>query len=502
MKRKAIVLLVLAIIATFPFFLNHNDLTRTTDLDKLIKDVETKTDKMLSKYKIPGAAISVLEDGQVKWIGTFGYADLDANSKVEQNTVFQVASISKSVTALGVMKLVEDGLINLDDPIENYITRWQLLESEYDQKAITVRGLLSHTSGLSVGGGYPGYEPNKQLPTLEQSLSGIGGGSKPVELENEAGARYSYSGGGYNLLQMMIEEVTGKDFHLYLNEVVLAPLGMENSSFKWDGHLQDKTAKAYDVKLELLPNYLFIEKAAAGLYTTIEDMNKFVIAEINSFHGTGFLEADTVQEMFTPILEVRGLEGFINDETALGHFINHVNNSIIVTHDGGNNGWKAHFSMEPQTGNGLIVLTNGNNGTYFLNEIVSAWHYTNFGIERSFDQLSHTVKATAYALSLLIFCWSLSVIVNLVSAFLNKELKITKFSNKKVLAVKVIMSIVLVSGSFLLSKILVPILGFIDPLIGILLVTSVFTRIILTVVLLYIKKSDRLSNERAKNVIC
>ncbi|SDC08800.1 Beta-lactamase [Pelagirhabdus alkalitolerans] len=216
MKRKVIIFLILAIITTIPYFLNHNDLTRTTDLNKLIGDVEAKTETLLSKYKIPGAAISMIEDGQVTWMGTFGYADLDVNRKVDQNTVFQVASISKSVTALGVMKLVEDGLINLDDPIENYITRWQLPESEYDQKAITVRGLLSHTSGLSVGGGYPGYASNTQLPTLEQSLSGIGGGSKPVELEHEPGLRYSYSGGGYNLLQLMIEEVTGEDFHSYI----------------------------------------------------------------------------------------------------------------------------------------------------------------------------------------------------------------------------------------------------------------------------------------------
>ncbi|WP_053070409.1 serine hydrolase domain-containing protein [Alkalihalobacillus pseudalcaliphilus] len=490
MKRKAIIFLLLAIITTIPFSLNHNDLTRTTDLNKLIKDVETKTEKLLSKSNIPGAAISVLEDGQVTWIGTFGYADLDVKRKVDQNTVFQVASISKSVTALGVMKLVEDGLINLNDPIENYITRWQLPESEYDQKAITVRGLLSHTSGLSVGGGYPGYESNTQLPTLEDSLSGIGGGSKPVELVNEPGARYSYSGGGYNLLQLMIEEVTGEDFHSYLNEVVLAPLGMENSSFQWDDHLQDKTAKAYDVKLQLLPNYIFTEKAAAGLYTTIEDMNKFIIAEINSFHRSGILEADTVQEMFSPILEVRGFESFINDEAALGHFINHANNSKIVTHDGSNNGWKAHFSMEPQTGNGLIILTNGNNGTYLLNELVSAWYYTNFGIERQFDQLRHFVMATVYVLSILILCWSLSVIVNLVSAFIKKKLIVTTYSNKKVLLLKLLVSIVLVSGAFLLSKISVLILWFIDPFIVILLVTSVFIRTILAVLQLFTRESE------------
>ncbi|MFA9556698.1 serine hydrolase domain-containing protein [Evansella sp. AB-rgal1] len=475
MKRKAIISLILAIITIIPFFMNHNDLTKTTDLDKLIKDVESNTEKMLSKYKIPGAAISVLEDGQVIWMGTFGYADIDANRKVDQNTVFQVASISKSVTALGVMKLVEDGLIHLDDPIENYITSWQLPKSEYDQKAITARGLLSHTSGLSVGGGYPGYKPNAQLPTLEQSLSGIGGGSKPVELEKEPGARYSYSGGGYSLLQLMIEEITGVDFHIYLNEVVLEPLGMENSSFLWDDDLQEKTAKAYDGKLQLLPNYIFIEKAAAGLYTTIEDMNKFVIAEINSFHKSEILEANTVQEMFTPILEVGGFQSFINDKTALGHFINHVNKRIIVTHDGSNNGWKAHFSMEPQTRNGIIVLTNGNNGTYLLNELVSAWHYTNFGVERQFDQLSHTVKATVYVLSLLILCWSLSVIVNLVSRLINKELIVTKDSKKKVFLSIVIVSIVLVSVAFLLSKIFAPIIGFIDPFIAILVVTSVFT---------------------------
>lgn len=488
MKRKLVVLLVLIIVAAVPFFLNYNDFTRTTDIDQLIEDIETKTHKMLSKYKIPGAAISLLEDGQVTWVGTFGYADIEANKLVDQNTVFQVASISKSLTALGVMKLVEGGLVNLDDPIENYITRWQLPESEFDGSLVTVRGLLSHTSGLSVGGGYPGYDPTTQLPTLEQSLSGIGGGSRSVEITNKPGSKYSYSGGGYNLLQLLIEEVTGTDFDQYMDKYVLAFLGMENSSFRWEDRLRDETAKAYDEKLELLPNYLFIEKAAAGLYTTIEDMNKFVIGEINSIRGKGILETETVHEMFTPILEVGDLEGFINDETALGHFINHVNNSSIVTHDGGNNGWRAHYSFEPQTGNGLIILTNGNNGTYLLNEMVSAWHFTNFGVERRFDQLSHTVIATVFALSLILFVWSLIAFVRLTLAFINKELTVASFSNKKVLIGKVVVSVILVTGAYLLSTILVPILAFVHPFIGISLSAAVFIRVSLTVLQFFIKK--------------
>jgi len=400
-----------------------------------------------------------------------------------------VASISKSITALGIMKLAEDGVFNLDDPVEKYLTRWQIPDAIYDKGEVTIRRLLSHTAGLSLGGGYPGYKTFNYVPTLEESLSGIGGGSRPVELIYEPGTKFSYSGGGYNLLQLLIEEVTGKDFSSYMDVEVLTPLGMKSSSFQWEENMYDITAKAYNENLELLPNYIFIEKAAAGLYTTIEDMSKLVIEEINSFKGTGFLSEETIKEMYEPILEVKGLEGFIYENIALGHFINiEKTNRLLVTHDGSNRGWRSNFSINPDTGNGLIILTNGNNGTYLLNELLNSWYFTVFQEERSFDKLQHRVNATIYSLSLILILWTATVLLQLYTTIRKGNMRIITLRNKIQFAVRFFVSIGLMYLAYLFRINIVPLLGFVSPSLGNILAIFVYTRVLLGVLQLYFTK--------------
>lgn len=487
MKKKLTILALYLVLAIIPFTFNYNGYIKTESMDALIESLETETPNLLEKYKIPGAAISILENGRVKWIGTFGSANTEDGVKVSKDTVFQVASISKSVTALGIMKLVEQEKINLDDPIENYITRWKIPESMYDKNEVTIRRLLSHTSGLSVGGGYPGYESSNQLPTLEESLSGIGGGSRPVELVNEPGIQYRYSGGGYNLLQLLIEEVTGEDFATFMKEEVLIPLGMSNSSFLWDEKLRTNTAKAYDVNLEILPNYLFIEKAAAGLYTTIGDMSRLIIAELEIYNGSGIFQSETIREMYEPVLEVKGLEGFIYDHTALGHFVNFdSNNNRIVAHDGGNNGWRANFSLATKKGNGVVILTNGNNGDYLLTEVQNSWYYTIFQEDRSFDKLEHSVIATIYALTSILILWSGLILIKIAKGVKEGSREVREFSNKKNLIIRCFISLVLILMLYLIYSILVPILSFVNPYIGNTLFLGILIRNTVVIIQMFI----------------
>src|SRR5512139_2555671 len=252
--------------------------------DNLIKKVDRIAPQLLEQYKVPGAAMGLVWEGEVVWSEGYGLEDKERSMPVTGDTVFQVGSISKAVTSWGVMKLVEDGHLELDAPVEQYLTRWHLPLSNFDPSGVTIRRLLSHSAGLSVEG-YPGLPPDVQLPSLEESLSGNNGGAGEVRITMQPGAQFSYSGGGYTLLQLIIEEVTGEAFSAYMQREVLDPLGMFHSSFEWRADLRPTTAVAYSETGAPLPNYLFTEKAPAGLYTTSPDLARFVAAEMPGPHG-------------------------------------------------------------------------------------------------------------------------------------------------------------------------------------------------------------------------
>lgn len=165
----------------------------------------------------------------VAWSGAYGVRETVSGEPLRPDDVFQVASVSKSVAAYAVMRLVQEGRLDLDVPIARYLTRWRLPDSEHGAEGVTARRLLSHTAGLSTDS-YPGLPPGVPLPALEESLGGVPG----IELVHQVeapGAVYRYSGGGYTVLQLAVEEVTGKTFADSLAESVLTPLGMSDSSY-------------------------------------------------------------------------------------------------------------------------------------------------------------------------------------------------------------------------------------------------------------------------------
>ena len=251
---------------------------------RFVRHIDSFVPKRMHELGIPGAAVALVDHGEVVWSKGYGVADKATGAAVTPETVFQAASISKSVTAWGVMRLVEKGKLVLDAPVEGYLTPWHLPASQFDRSGVTIRRLLSHTSGLSVRG-YAGLERSLPLPTVEQSLSGDTRGAGAVYLEMQPGTGFSYSGGGYTLLQLVIEEVAQEKFSDYMQREVLHPLGMEHSSFEWTPEIQARTASAYDRSGSLLPNYLYTEAAAAGLYTTAVDLAKFVAASMTGPNG-------------------------------------------------------------------------------------------------------------------------------------------------------------------------------------------------------------------------
>ncbi|MYM61717.1 serine hydrolase [Vibrio sp. OCN044] len=236
-----------------------------------------------------GVSVAITSNGNTFYYQQ-GFRDREQSFPIDTQTQFQLASISKVFTAVGVFRLVESGKVMLDSPANQYLARWKIESNEFDASQVTVRHLLDHTSGLSVDG-HLGFMPNATRPTLEDSLNGeLGSHSiwtqlynqlipsrQQVTLIQQPGSDWLYSGGGYTVLQLLIEDVSGKLFSTYMQEQVLSPLGLQHSTFQFENVDQQRLALGYSGFLSLSPNpnYRYTALAAAGLYSTIEDLIRF-----------------------------------------------------------------------------------------------------------------------------------------------------------------------------------------------------------------------------------
>jgi len=334
-------------------------------------ELDKKIPAWLEEFIVPGAAIALIEDGEVILQKGYGYADVKKNAIVDGRTGFNIGSISKTIAAWGVMKLVEEGKIELDSPAEKYLTRWHLPESKYDVDGVTIRRLLSHTAGLSLHG-YPGWSPNDTLPSIEESLSGKNNGPGDVRIIMEPGTKWKYSGGGFTILQLIIEEVTGQKFADYMQAEVLDPLGMKNSSYTIDAKILGGSSLEHNGYGEVIPFELFTAEAAAGLHTTIEDFAIFAQASLNYSNPSGtqqsILKKSTLELMTSPALASNGRYG-------LGYSIDSIQNTqaVLVGHGGANTGWHAYLRVNQQTGDGFVMITNGGSGHNVYRQAYCDW---------------------------------------------------------------------------------------------------------------------------------
>ncbi len=337
--------------------------------NEFINRLELNVPKIMSEYFVPGAAVAVIQKGEIVYKRGFGYSDLSKKKQVNTSTAFNIGSISKTVTAWGVMRLVQEGKLSLDEPVEKYLKRWHLPDTEFDAAGVTIRRLLSHNAGLP-SRYYPGWGLDDELPTLEELLSGIKTRSGAVSLVAEPGTKHKYSNSGYALLQLLIEEVTGQRFEDYMRDQIFTPLGMPKSSFTLTPEILSASSVGYDRWGQPTPSLRFTAMAAAGLYTTIDDIGQFAIAAMKGQNkkvtGRGILAPDTMREMLTP--------SSTESSYGLGYTVDKLSNGMISNgHRGANKGWHAYLILVPETGDGIVVITNGTNGSYVDSEIVCMW---------------------------------------------------------------------------------------------------------------------------------
>ncbi|MHA1688101.1 MAG: serine hydrolase domain-containing protein [Promethearchaeota archaeon] len=359
----------------------------------MIKRLDKIVPKLLERYKIPGVAIAFISNSKIASIKIYGFANIEKKIPITEKTWFQVASISKAVSAWGIMKLVEKKKIDLEAPIEKYLTRWHLPPSEFNHDKVTIKRVLNHSAGLSLSG-YQGHQPKYDLLSIEESLNGKIPGpkdeyqlkysetwkidphkeEKPVRVILKPGKEFLYSGGGYSILQLIIEEVTGTSFSKFMEIEILKPLGMESSSFEY----RDLSlfATPYDEELDPLPHYKFEAKAAGGLNSTVEDLAKFGIASMEGpngeLPGRNVLNPQSIELMYTGIIDAGDDFGY-QWKYGLGHFVTEIDGLKIVQHSGGHIGWRSMLVIIPQLKEGIVILINSSAGNPLWANILTRW---------------------------------------------------------------------------------------------------------------------------------
>lgn len=325
-------------------------------------------ESQMAALHVPGVAIAVIRGGKVEWSRGFGVTR-QGGEAVTADTLFQAGSVSKPVAAMAALAVVEDGRLSLDADVNGSLKSWKLPANTFTAATpVTLRALLSHTAGTTVHG-FAGYAAGAPVPTLPQVLSGTApANSPPVVVDQAVGSARRYSGGGYSIAQQMMVDATGQSFPTIVRAKVLAPIGMTRSTEDQplDAARAAHAAWPHDSAGAVVEGgaHTYPEMAAAGLWTTANDLAKWVIDLREAAQGQPghVLSPKMARAMLTPATPVtpdHGLGLTIGGRTAQKYFY----------HNGSNAGYKAVILAYPDTGDGVVVMANGDQG-HQLNEAI------------------------------------------------------------------------------------------------------------------------------------
>jgi len=322
-------------------------------------------------YNVPGVSIALINDNQVEWTKGYGILEAGRSEPVTPGSLFQPASIAKLVVAVTALRYVEAGALDLDGDVNQRLVSWQVPENEFTAAAkVTLRRLLSHSGGVTVEG-FRGYALGEEVPNLRQVLNGEWpANSPPVRVNVVPGTQYRYSGGGYMIVQQLLEDLTGKPFPAIVRDSVLEPWGMTSSTFV--SPLPDTSranaASGHRANGSAIPGrwHTYPEMGSgASMWSTASDLAQFAIRIMQSYEGQsdGVLSHSMAVQMLTPQIESRGLGPVVlNDGGDLFYFM----------HPGANDGFASVLVAYPQRRQGVVILTNGDNGAALWREILNS----------------------------------------------------------------------------------------------------------------------------------
>lgn len=320
--------------------------------------------KAMHAYKVPVVGYAIIENNRIVYAKTLS---IDPTIRVSPNSLFQAASISKSVSAYGALKLVSQGKLSLNMPVNKQLHSWKIPANQFNKKdPVILRYILSMTSGLSVSG-FAGYKQRQVLPSPKEILNGNHpANNKPIRVFYTPGSRYFYSGGGFEVLGQLMADATKTNFNSLMQHLLFEPLHMRNSVFQYP--------LKFNLHKQAIPGFLangqmiyggwhnYAIRAAGGLWSTPTDLAKFAINISKSYKGMkgGLLPKQLAREM---------LQRQRNSDFGLGVIINGHGENLNFRKTGHNLGYHSLLIMFPNTGQGLVIMTNSENGLNVINYV-------------------------------------------------------------------------------------------------------------------------------------
>jgi CubicO group peptidase (beta-lactamase class C family) len=341
--------------------------------------VQLSLEQWMNLYKVPGLSVAVIDNFKIAWAKGYGVAEPGSHNPITIHTLFQAGSISKPVAATGTLSLVQQGKLSLDQNVNDRLKSWHVPDNDFtkDQK-VTLRRILCHSAGLTVHG-FPGYQIGSSIPTLVQIFNGEPpANTPPIRVELVPGTKFQYSGGGVTIEQQLLIDVTGKPFPEFMHETVLEKIGMSDSTYEQPlpAARAAMAATATHSDGTAVPGkwHVYPEMAAAGLWTTATDLAKFGIEIALSKQGKAnhVLSGAMTREMLKPQI----------DQVGLGFFLGQYKNSEEFGHEGDDEGFQAILIMFADSGKGLAIMANSDNGVSLANHLIPsvakeyAWNYT------------------------------------------------------------------------------------------------------------------------------
>lgn len=362
----------------------------------------------LGDKNLGNSALVLMEDGEVAR-QYFGGAPEGVNEGVNEDTLFPTASFSKWVTAISVMALVESGTLDLDAPVSDYLTRWQLPDTEFNNDEVTVRRLLSHTAGLTDGLGFGDYGADEEVPTVVEELRNPRASSDSdvvVAVGNKPGAEFLYSGGGYLILQLLVEEVTDAAFAAHVEGSVLGPVGMSRSTYAFLGDLENASL-SYDIDGSVAPTFQYASTAATGFASSAADLSNLVKAIVagdpDVLPGAQTIESMREPHGFLMGAGIWGLGTILYAPTPEGDY--------VFGHDGGNDpAINSTVRINPDTSDAIVLLVSGHPS--LASNIGSEWvlwqtGYPDFlSMEKILRSSLIPVFTGSLVVTLVVFLWS------------------------------------------------------------------------------------------------
>jgi CubicO group peptidase (beta-lactamase class C family) len=326
-------------------------------------ELQGRIDGILNRHPAVGLAVGVVRNRRLEFFHGHGVADIAANTPVTQDTVFRIGSVTKTFTAIAVLQLQEQGLVDLDAPVNDYLRAYRLRPASAAHRPATVRQLLTHTAGLpQLVHPWRAYTPNlgqtvrfgRPLPTLAEYYRG------GLQLVAEPGTTHTYSNHSFATLGQLVQDVSGQSLDRWFRDHLFDPLGMTHTDLVRSDRVRPRLATGYRLRSDgphPVGDWDVITAAAGSIYSTTSDMARYLAALLGG--GTGghgsILQPETLATMFVPHYQPDPrLPG-----VGLAFFRREVGGHLVVEHDGLVPGFSSLLALAPDDGVGVVAFTNG-----------------------------------------------------------------------------------------------------------------------------------------------